>query len=90
MTNPDDQAFPRNYAYQNPEAGQSELKSLPGLTKREYFAARAMQGLLAENKIDWGMWDINKNHSVKYLVARNAIEFADALIAELNKKPETP
>ena len=42
-----------------------------GLTKREYFAAAAMQGLCS--------WDNN-------LTARNAVQMADELIAELAKE----
>jgi hypothetical protein len=43
-----------------------------GLTKREYFAAMALQGLLSNNN--------NYVYSVK-----SAVEFADDLIEELNK-----
>jgi len=51
-----------------------------GLTKREYFAAMAMQGL------------IGNNESMKNLEASGtnfieiAVQAADALIAELNKE----
>lgn len=46
-----------------------------GLTKREYFAAMAMQGLLA-----------NGNYITSYkLLGEESVMFADALIAELNK-----
>jgi hypothetical protein len=47
-----------------------------GLTKREYFAAIAMQGLLADTK------------DILYpiiQVAKDAVNYADALIEELNK-----
>lgn len=44
-----------------------------GLTKREYFAAMALQGLLAQGGIVY-------QSSVK-----SAVEYADALIDELNK-----
>ena len=40
MTNPNDPAFPALYGQTN---------GADGLTKREYFAAMAMQGLLAKN-----------------------------------------
>lgn len=43
-----------------------------GLTKREYFAAMAMQGILSSN-LEW----IN--------VAVSSVDFADALISELEK-----
>lgn len=46
---------------------------LYGLTKREYFAAMALQGLLANNKVEH-----------KYCVI-SAVEYADDLIEELNK-----
>ena len=47
-----------------------------GLTKREYFAAMAMQGLLANNKSEH-----------KYCVI-SAVEYADDLIEVLNKPPQ--
>ena len=50
-----------------------QVPSLKGLTKREYFAAMALQGLLANN---------NKEYA--YCVI-SAVEFADDLIEELNK-----
>jgi len=48
-----------------------------GLTKREYFAALAMQGMLA-NENSW--------HVSEYTIAQAAIGQADALINELNKE----
>lgn len=47
----------------------------PGLTKREYFAAMAMQGAVASNYVF---------HSPQEL-AQYAVSTADTLIAELNK-----
>jgi hypothetical protein len=44
-----------------------------GLTKREYFAAMAMQGLLALGGV------------VYQSPVKSAVEYADALIEELNK-----
>ena len=46
-----------------------------GLTKREYFAAAALQGLMADYYNAEGMRSI----------AEIAVEVADALLAELNK-----
>ena len=46
--------------------------SLKGLTKREYFAAMALQGLLGNN-----------NNYVYSVIS--AVEFADDLIEELSK-----
>lgn len=48
---------------------------MEGLTKREYFAAMAMQGLLADEN----------NHGHIELIALDAVRFTDALINALNK-----
>lgn len=48
-----------------------------GLTKREYFAGLAMQGLLGE--------DVNHGYNVR-TVAKWAVEQADALLYELNNR----
>lgn len=47
-----------------------------GLTKREYFAAMAMQN----------MTRLNFNEAHPYEVAEKSVKFADALINELNKE----
>lgn len=61
MTKPNDPAFP------------TETHAiLDGLTKREYFAGLAMQGLCADTNYDGD-------------VAASSVKLADALIAELNK-----
>lgn len=65
----DDSAFPNMPVYD----GINRL-SEHGLTKREYFAAMAMQGLLMRDEY------IHRERS-----AEEAVYFADALIAELNK-----
>jgi hypothetical protein len=46
----------------------------PGLTKREYFAAMAMQGYIACSSSSWSLAE--------------CVEAADGLIAELNKTPQ--
>lgn len=51
-----------------------------GLTKREYFAAMAMQGILAAGV----SIDIEKEYPFQ-IRAQTCIVIADALIAELNK-----
>lgn len=63
-TNPEASAFPWNECTED------------GLSKREYFAAKAMQGMLATER----GWD----ESAERLAAL-AIAQADALIAELNR-----
>lgn len=57
-----------------------------GLTKREYFAAMAMQGLLAGH---YEYFKGNDDVSVPNSIAEYAVRNADALINELNK-PTTP
>lgn len=51
----------------------------PGLTVREYFAAMAMQGILANEHIS----NLTAEH-----VAIDAVKCADYLIAELNSPPK--
>lgn len=49
-----------------------------GLTKREYFAGLALQGMLAQK-------DINDRY--KPNIIENAVEFADLLLEQLEKQP---
>jgi len=53
------------------EGIEDTIKALGGLTKREYFAAMAMQGLLS--------------NGTRALVAGESVAMADALLEELNK-----
>jgi len=50
---------------------------VPGLTKREYFAALAMQGFLAEGAV-------SRAHIGE--IAESSVQTADALIEALNKE----
>jgi hypothetical protein len=56
-----------------------------GLTKREYFAAMAMQGIIQANqKIEYGDYGkVRDPH--EYEIAQNAVRMADALLTELSK-----
>lgn len=63
MNNAEQPAFPDNWD-----------ATRPGLTKREYFAAMAMQGLLSKDRLP--TYDE---------VANYALAQADALLAELDK-----
>ena len=67
---------PNDMAFARPEASGIEAQS--GLTKREYFAALAMQGFSANGNDDLAIKPAK-------LIASWAVEQADALIAELNK-----
>lgn len=51
-----------------------EAEKISGLTKREQFAAMAMQGLLSHNS-NWRPTS----------VAKASVDYADALLAELEK-----
>jgi hypothetical protein len=73
-TRPDETAFPSD----SREAG-----TFKGLTKREYFAAMALQGMVN--------FDMGENYVVGEEVAKRATLQADQLINALNKyKIETP
>ena len=52
-----------------------------GLTKREMIAMHAMQGLLSSSSDSDGIWT-NEGPS---FIASEAVAFADALLAELDK-----
>lgn len=61
---------------------QDSNKYYHGLTKREYFAAIAMQGLLASPNFKI---DVQSSVSVSEQFAISATKYADALLAELDK-----
>lgn len=57
-----------------------EIVRAPGLTKRELFAAMAMQGIWSNSdEVMTQAWSIQD-------IALNAVETADALLAELAKE----
>lgn len=66
-----------------------------GLTRREHFAAMAMQGMVTQSR-NWGIPNVNEE-SMKQSLAdmarvrqeqiKAAIDYADELITQLNKKP---
>ena len=58
-------------------SGMPRAEHAPGLTKRELFAAMAMQGLCANET-----WELNH---VPKQTASDAVEYADALLKELAK-----
>lgn len=69
-------AFPLQFEYQN--GGKDYVH---GLTKREYFAAMALQGLLSDKGPLFPDSQCNKE-----LFATASVKYADALIAELEKE----
>jgi hypothetical protein len=56
-----------------------------GLTKREYFAAMAIQGLLAYPRDPPNV----EKSNVYNVFAKSAVAFSDALIKILNNEPNT-
>lgn len=76
MSNADEPAVPVLHLSQNTANGENTMwQSYGGLTKREYFAAMAMQGMMSHPSCD----------APASAVAADAVEFADALLAELAK-----
>ncbi len=74
-TLPDSQAFPASIDVGNPLTGEHRHVVSYGLTKRELFAAMAMQGIAS---CDSGTSDPER-------IAKYSLKVADALIAALSK-----
>lgn len=74
MTNNDDAVFAKSAYMTN---GGSFYPGQDGLTKREYFAAMAMQAILSI-----------PSFQTKKETATAAVQMADALILELNKEQD--
>ena len=74
-------AFPNTPTDRSGQIAEHEC----GMSLRDYFAAKAMQGLLSQGADD----EDNQLHSKGLLgevVAENAYHFADAMLAERNKQ----
>lgn len=57
-----------------------------GLTKREYFAGLAMQGILAKEAHGERIFNEDEgNHSQRTIIAKASVIMADELLAELEK-----
>jgi hypothetical protein len=82
-TNPNDPINSRPYSHDERPSGGYEgyrpetFQAFTGLTKREYFAALAMEGYLSS----YTGSEISKPENM----AIRAVAYADALINELNK-----
>lgn len=90
MTNPNDSISPLIETQElrvGSETSIPVVSSMGGLTKREYFAAMAMQGILATTPHDYsdGRYNVNGGYLCHESVAKDAVECADALIEALNK-----
>lgn len=73
-------AFPTTESRRFVSGGPLEPVSVGGLSKREYFAARALQGFIAANP----QCEAPGGHA-PHIYAKGAVTMADALIAELEK-----
>lgn len=62
------------------KSGNDTIIKQEGLTKREYFAGLAMQGILAKRFDEEGEYPEYISNTVK-----DAVEYADALLKELEK-----
>ena len=80
MKNRDLPAFP----LPNEAAPFEGHSAIDGLTKREYFAAMAMQGIVANERATESNED-GEHESIAAAIASNAVFMADALLAELEK-----
>ena len=72
------QAFPKSYAYLNPEIGRAELRSENGMSLRDWFAGQALVGIVT-NQIERQIIDCN-------IIAGIAYNFADAMLKEREKE----
>ena len=85
MSIANESAFPESYIHEGPD-GPIVLGS-GGLTKREYFAAKALEGLLGDWKIMETFLEVEAKMTtgvtLKEAMAKMALSHADALIAEL-------
>jgi len=79
MTNSNSAAFAKA-AFYHPDGGADSPQE--GLTKREYFAAMAMQGIISTTNMGF-------NHLKDGRIAKEAVILADALINALNQNNDT-
>ncbi len=75
--NPNQQAYPIAYEEEYGDYGKKMLVTQTGLTIRQYYAGLAMQGLVANGSTVFG----DK-------IAISAVNYADDLINELNKRED--
>lgn len=84
-------AFPESHFFNHPTYGPQHIVYEPGLTKREYFAAIAMQGQISrlsneEMFLAAGDAARMRNMRLDQFVAETAVQYADTLLAELQKE----
>ena len=86
------QAPTSNHAYSTPHAAKNQYTMPPetnktpeNLTKREYFAGLAMQGILANEKLTNNL-NGTSGMPIPSFLAEYSLMYADALIVELSRK----
>ena len=70
----------KNMTNGNDSIHNSEQGTQDGLTKREYFAAMALQGILANGADSDTVWDYE-------VIGKHCVVASDALIKALNEQP---
>lgn len=82
-TNSNQPAFPLGI----PATAGNDSYTTDGLTKREYFAAKAMQGLMGAGYIKLHIDELGKDSGYTNLkmVADMSVQIADALLKQLDK-----
>lgn len=82
-----DKTKPEDYAFSSAvkEANENAFFMCGGLTKREYFAALAMQGLCSNYDLFKKAVQLTDGKE-EIIICKSAVEYADALIEALNKE----
>lgn len=92
MLNSGGPAFPVPRAYTEPNLEVAQWEEL-GITVRDYFAAKALQGAIAAGSTEFVCEKITRNAlqaniSVAELFARDAYRVADAMLVARDKQAE--
>jgi len=82
MNNADMPAMPSEFKYHNPQAKRDYHEMNSGLTKREHFAAMAMQGML--NNAGRNGYEFTNQE----IIADDAVNMANALLKALESSNE--
>ncbi len=91
MKNAEESAMPKLFKQKDGENGERFFYNNGGLTKREYFAGLAMQGILSNQTAISALTDITSDTSREdsgKKLSKVALLFADALLLELSKERE--
>lgn len=83
-------AFPSDGYVRAADGEVYEMERCGGLSKRDWFAGKAMEGLLSDAKANLAGPPADSAKTPAQHVAKTAVQIADAMIAELEKDKETP